>query len=309
MTTIANALWWSTAIALVCLVYRHGALDWVIHYLPATQSGYAAAADVGNPPYILFLFYPLSLLPIRLSCAVMAAINVLCTHISCKLTGANRWLVLFTHTTWVIISFGQLDGLVALGAALGSLAIQSGQGWLLGSAILLLGIKPQVGGLLALVYLFYLYRSVGWRPVAIALAVIVAVILASFIAFGFWLPVWATKVFHQSASGGGELYPGNNIGLFPYGLIALLFTLILARHSPAAWVASALVAAPYAGFYSVFVSLVFPLPWFVYAATWLPTIYTDKWALLTPIFLIIVTTAIIEQRKRRLSRRQTVSCI
>lgn len=298
MAPVLNILWWSLAAWLVGYVYLNGAGDWERFYLPATLGDYATAPLVANPSYVLFLFYPLSFLPVKVGGAILAALNVACLYLCHRLTGANRWLLLLSLPTLIVVSFGQLDGLVALGVVLGSLAVRNGSGRLLGASILLLGLKPQTGGLLAVIYLARVYGAFGRRPILIAGGIAVSVILASFAAFGFWLANWAQKIVRVSSSNGVEFVNvSSDIGLFPYGLVILALVLLLARgHIPALIVAT-LMAAPYAGYYSIVAALVFPLPPLVYVATWIPAVFPTQWGMLvTPLLIVLLGLAQNRQR-------------
>jgi hypothetical protein len=174
----------------------------------------------------------------------------------------------------IIVTFGQLDGLVGLGAVLGFVALRKAQGRLLGLAILLLCLKPQVGGVLALVYLIQMYQTKSWQPVLVALGVVSGVVIFSFVVFGFWLNDWLRKIFQAGASDGIEFVNvSSDIGLYPYGLAILIIVLWLARRNIPALIAATLLAAPYAGYYSIVAALVFPLPLFIYVATWIPALF------------------------------------
>jgi hypothetical protein len=244
---ILDILWWSLAAWLVGYVYLNGAGDWERFYLPATLNDYATAPLVANPSYVLFLFHPLSFLPVKLGGAMLAAINVACLYVCYRITTVNRWLILLSLPALIVISFGQLDGLVALGAVLGFLAIQNGSGVLLGTSILLLGLKPQVGGLLAVAYVFWAFSSLKRRPVLVALGIVAGVVLASFGAFGFWLVDWVIKIVDTSSSDGIEFVNvSSDIGLFPYGLAVLVLVLLFARRNIPALIVATVLSAPYA---------------------------------------------------------------
>lgn len=278
-------LWWLLAGWLVIYVYRAGAGDWERFYLPAL-SDYASYPAVGNPSYVLFLFRPLSLLPVKIGGALLAAINVACVYLCHRMTGANKWLILFSLPTLIIITFGQLDGLVMLGAVLGSAAACSGNGPRLGVAFLLLGLKPQVGGVLMVVCLARTLMSHGWRPACRALGVAGAVLLASFGAFGFWPPAWLTKMGGAAATDYAA-FICSNIGLFPWGLVALAAVLWFAREDVPALLTATMLSMPYAGYHSLASALAFRLPPFIYLITWLPALFPARWsALVTPLLIV-----------------------
>lgn len=278
-------IWWLLGGWLVYYTYQTGAGDWQRFYRPATLSGYATAPGVANPLYVLFLFYPLSWLPVKVGGAVLAALNVACLYACHRLTGVNRWLILLNLPALIVITFGQLDGLVALGAALGYAHRRNGLA--LGAVLLLLGLKPQIGGVLAAIYLVQALIE-NWRSALIALGVVGTTILASFAIFGLWLPVWVAKLTQAAIDGGGEFDAASaNIGLFPYGLVLLALVLLLCRRPPAL-LAATMLAMPYAGFHSLVVALAFPLSPLVYFATWLPAVLPPWSAWAAPLAVLAV---------------------
>jgi len=298
---INDLLWWGAAAWLVGFVYLRGAPDWEVAYLPATLGDYVTAPLVANPPYILFLFYPLSILPPRIGGVILALINLVCLFAASRITGANKWLLLLSFPALIVTTFGQIDGLVALGAVIGSVAVRKNSGLLLGLAFLLLGLKPQVGCVLVIVYLVWMLSEGHCLDAGIATGVCVGVVGLSFLAFGFWLPDWINKIVVSIITGGDE-FTSFEIGLFPFGLVALAGSLCFAREDVPAILTGTLLASPYAGYYSLVSALAFPLPWFVYCLTWLPVFLPTKMGVLVaPIAVILV--GILQNRQKRPLKR------
>ncbi len=287
---VNDILWWTTAFCLIGFVYLRGATDWERFYLPATLDNYATAPLVANPSYILFLFIPLSFLPNQIAGAILALLNVVCLYVSSRITNANKWLLLLNLPSLIVITFGQIDGLVTVGAVIGSVAIQTNNGFLFGGALLLLGLKPQVGGILAIIYLTWMIAKKQYLETMQAIGTSLGVILFSFLFFGFWLPDWLAKVIATVISNGREFVEvSSDIGLYPYGLIFLMIALLFARREIPTLVASSLLSVPYAGYYSIITALAFPLPWFIYCVTWLPAVMPTQFGMLVaPVGIIIV---------------------
>jgi hypothetical protein len=70
---------------------------------------------VGNPTYILFLFWPLSHLPSLIGSAIISGLTMLAILTAARLTGASRWLILLSDPSIYVIAITQIDGLVLLG--------------------------------------------------------------------------------------------------------------------------------------------------------------------------------------------------
>ena len=107
-------------------------------------------------------------------------------------------------------------------------------------AVVLLLIKPQVGGVFALYLLLQQWRNGGWRGLLLTIAPTVIVMGLSFLLFGNWLAFqYATfvNVVRQSA----------NTSLFPISLVAGIPLLVLAlwyrRRRPA--IAATILCSPY----------------------------------------------------------------
>lgn len=70
---------------------------------------------MGNPTYILFLFWPLSHLPSLIGSAIISGLTMLAILTAARLTGASRWLILLSDPSIYVIAITQIDGLVLLG--------------------------------------------------------------------------------------------------------------------------------------------------------------------------------------------------
>jgi hypothetical protein len=139
-------------------------------------------ADFVYPPFTLFAFGPLSLLPPRLAYAVWdIACAALFTHAARPyLKGAPLLLPIALPASFVCADFGQ-SGLV-----FGALWLYAFRGYSWAAA--LLTFKPHLGALAAFRYMK------PWRP----LAVLVALAIASQITFGGWDGFLAQVVGNQT---------------------------------------------------------------------------------------------------------------
>jgi len=284
----SKAAWWGTTVGAVCFSLLNGAQDWEGVYRSATLIDFATHVGTANPLYVMFLFYPLALLPSRVGGAALVALSMVSIWLTSKLTDANRWLILLSYPALWMIKMGQIDALVMLGAALGWWAVKNGRPYWQGAATLLLCLKPHIGAPLALVYLW-------WQRDLRAFVVSGAVVLASLLAYGVWPVVWLQKLIgftQEAAQGGGHfILSANYIGLFPYGLVFFLFPLLPMYHRQersTAILAASMLASPYAGPYSILAAMAFPLPLWVYGLISLPLLpHIGWWALAGPISVVL----------------------
>lgn len=163
------------------LYFRPAARAWLFGGAPYEIHGYV------NPPWTLPLMVPFSLGAPRLgyvlfflfSCAVLAG--------AVRAFGGGPWIllaVLIAPPTVALLSLGQLDTWVLLGVLLGWRAADNRHWVGLGLALALLLIKPQVGGMLAFMWVLTLPRSLTWK----ALVLLVGLWFVSCLAVGVWWP-------------------------------------------------------------------------------------------------------------------------
>ena len=190
--------------------------------------------------------------------------NLAALYIATQLTKVNRILLLLCFPSFWIFWYGQFDILVMLGAILGYWSIENDRPVLTGTAILLLLIKPHIGGPLALAYFLW---SRNWKM----MATIAAVFFLSVIGWGFHWPLdWVNHLFHANTE--SRKLQEANIGLFPYGLIFWIGLFIkMPRKEKALYIASATIASlSYVGTYSLIILLIFQVPWWAYLLSSVP---------------------------------------
>lgn len=268
-----DAIWWGVVVGMLvgCRLIGSTGVEWY-NYRQAIFSGFQGAQGVANPPYTAVLLYPLGLLPPALGGELFIVINVLAVALACKLVGGNRWGVLLSFPFVWLVWYAQIDGLVALGVGLGYWAIQHEKPYWVGVSCLLLGIKPQVGGILAL---YYLWKAASAR--ALVLPSLVALI--SFIAFGFWPIAYVHRLISLEDL---TLFTeqGTNIGLFPWGAlswIVLLFGTYSFRQRVMLILCATMLSSPYMAHYSTVSLLIFDLPKLLYFFFSAPFILPLPW--------------------------------
>lgn len=230
--------------------------DWGHYYWPSTWNYFIEG--LATPAYALFLFKPLAMLGIR-GGLVLAMLNIGALYLACNMVGGNfNWLLL-SAPALTIISYGQLDGLVALGLVMG-LRYASKRRIILGAAsLLLIGLKPHMGLIIGLGIL----AKGRWAMVRPALLAS-SLVFISFLAYPErWLE-WLAGLAHLSEF----INLSYNIGLFPWGLALLAAGLVLSVQTPGLILAG-LLSLPYVGYYSVIVVMVYRWPWWIYLLTWI----------------------------------------
>jgi len=203
------------------------------------------------------------------------------------LAGGNRYLLLISFPAFWMLWFGQLDGFVLFGTALGLAALRREKPILMGIAILLLLVKPHVGAPLALLYFI-------WLPRRDTLLTILFVFALSLIVWGWdWPITWVRNILTIQE----EYYvpQTTNISLFPYGLLVWLALLIPKTPMDRVKVAlsATLLSVPYAATYSILPLLVLPLPWWLYVIGSAPFFLGPNGYLLTMLVPIVTIILVI----------------
>ncbi len=268
-----EVVWWAlaigVAIGLVLIVDQADVIgrDWQTIYRPATLSDdFIHYKTVANPPYIIFIFYPLALFAPLAGYLGLMSLSIICFRLIAHLSSFSKWLIFPSFPALWMLVYGQIDVLVTLGVALGAWSIRSNKPYYQGVATLLLFLKPHIGAVLALVYLIWQWN---WRAFVIS----ISVGLFSLIFFGLGWPIeWIKRlVFEVSLASqaqgfNAEANSFNNIGFFPYGLIAwpLLLIPYPKEEKIPAIVSASILSSPYAGGYSLLATMGVSLPILVY---------------------------------------------
>ncbi len=167
--------------------------DWICVFRPSIINlfhGHNPYAGLYfNPPWALLLLSPLALLPPGLGATVIAVLCLAAFGFAAARLGMNRLSMIFLLMNpfiWVVARQGNLDWLVALGAALPP---QIG--------LFLVVTKPQSGIAIVVFWLVESMRQGGIRQAVRVFAPVTAAYLLSFIIFGWWIfpPGWL--ITHQ----------------------------------------------------------------------------------------------------------------
>lgn len=250
--------WFSIAIGFVMgfQILKIGGYEWY-WWREATLSPHFMIPKVANPPYIGILIYPLALLPLRIGIFIFSLISIACLYSVHRLTGVNKWLLLISFPALWVLFYSQLDVLTILGTAMGFWAIRQRRSILVGLAITLLAIKPQVGGALALVYLIW---ARDWRVLIIP----ISVTLLSFIRYGFWPLDW---IHHLVAF--RSIRVDSHITPWPWSLMLWLPLILLHSYYSQTQLIGAIAAtnymtAPYTQSYGILTTMAVPYPFWIY---------------------------------------------
>jgi len=224
--------------------------DWLLTNWPTIQSWLHGGNPYGpplypgmgffNPPWLLPLQAPLALFPPIVGAWGMALISTLGMVALCiKLK--HPWIALLVACSLPMLEViwnGTVEGFVLWGLVIGGPI-----------GLLLISIKPQVAGLVALVWVCRAWKESGWRGVARLVSPTAAVAAISTILY----PQWIGAMFgaHQSAFQGNFL-----VNLFPWlvlpalGLLALALKRYQSRYAEECAVLATNWASPYLHLYS-----------------------------------------------------------
>ena len=288
---IKSILWWGIGIGFIigCAFNRYSGYDWIIWFRP--QALEMRSSFILNPMWTYIPLYPVAMLPTRISFAVFSALNLVALFISIQLSKTNRFYILLSFPVFWIFWYGQLDMLVMFGAILGLWALDNDKHILNGIAILLLLVKPHIGGPLAITYMYW---SRNWKM----LLTMAGVFFISLLIWGYQWPInWINNLLHASVK--SRIIQEANIGYFPYGLISCLGLFIpMSRKDKSLYILCATITSfTYVGTYSLIAILGFAVPWWAYLLSSAPYVLgtngywiTSLVPILLMLFLIIKNT-------------------
>jgi hypothetical protein len=282
-----DAVWWGIAFGMLIGRSATGSVgaEWHTYYR-AVFKGFQNVPEVANPAYTAVLLSPLTLFPVELGADLFTLVNIVAVALACKFVAGNRWGALLSFPFGWLVWYGQIDGLVALGVGLGYRAVQEKRPYRVGIACLLLGIKPQVGGVLAV---YYLWRIKDIRSFFYP----VVVIAASFFLFGFWPKDYLLR-FTMSSNPSFFVSQVSNIGLFPWGLLSwavFLFGPYSLKRRVILILGATMLSSPYTAYYSTLSLIIFFLPWWGYVFFFAPFIlpsYLDAMVVSLGVVLLVV---------------------
>jgi hypothetical protein len=200
------------------------------------RNPYAAGPGFYNPPWMLLLMAPFALIPRQLGFALWTVIGVVCYALAFRRMGI-AWpaavILIFSPLAVGNLMFGNYDWLILLGATLPA-------AW----GIWLAALKPQLGGVLALLWIWESARK-GLRTFAIVVFPIATALLVSLLV-GYRLPDSGTMAWSAD--------------LWPWGIPVggVLAYLAFRRSDPVLALAAAPFLSPYVVWHS-WIAVLLPL--------------------------------------------------
>lgn len=171
---------------------RVASSDLLIYYRPAARvwlfggEAYEIHGYV-NPPWTLPLMVPFSLGPPRLGYVLFFLFSCAVVATAVRAFGGRTWTllaVLIAPPTVALLVLGQVDIWVLLGVILGRWAADKEHWAGVGLALALLLIKPQIGSLVAFMWILTLPRRLTWK----ALVSVGVIWFLSCLIVGTWWP-------------------------------------------------------------------------------------------------------------------------
>ena len=200
------------------------------------QNPYTAGPGFYNPPWMLLLMTPFALIPQQVGFALWTVIGIACYALAFRRMGIG-WpaavILVFSPLAVGNLMFGNYDWLVLLGATLPP-------AW----GIWFMALKPQLGGVLALLWSWQSVKK-GLRSVATVVLPIATAVLISF-ALGYRLPD------SENMAWSADVWPWG----IPVGAILAFFA--YRRSDPVLALAAAPFLAPYVVWHS-WIAVLLPL--------------------------------------------------
>ena len=255
--------------------------DYLVHYHDVFSIGFGV--DTWWPYWGYWILYPFTLLSPVLGLFLWNVTNAIGVGLLAKKSQINLFYLAFSFPVFYMLGNGQVEGILAFGVLLGL----SGNPILVGLGLVILSIKPQVTGLLAL---WIVWKNKDYRDFIIPLVTV----LISFAIHGMWVDNWILSILNK-----GDYL--NNVGwnislLFPYSLV-LLPLLYMFRKDFRAMLVLPAILMPYYAFYSLSLPIavaqkayfwLFALLWslsLIFVLTAYPSLALYPWILLVLVYL------------------------
>lgn len=221
------------------------------------------------PAYAHWLFSVLGSIPEPLAYVGLSLACIAGLYFAVRAFRGTHWMVFTSFAFAWTLFYGQLDGLVAGGLGLAWFASVRKRPVLQGAGLILASLKPQLSFPACAV--LWWWSSSRWK----ALLIPGAVLLVSFLDFGFWIPGWL-----------GELRDidflvllSRNLSLWPLAgpWIWLIWPLILALPLPRerkliTVLAATALSSPYFPLPSAVLVLTMGVPWWAWGVAQLPAL-------------------------------------
>ncbi len=225
-----------------------------------------------HPGWFAGLMAPFVALPGRLGYILFLAATIAMLLIASRIFKGNWFLLLFSAQASWVFWWGQVEGWVALGLALGWIAHQKKNWPLLAIGIALASVKPHLGAIPALA-LWWWSGEDRWKT-ALALLGLFA---ASLLIWGPW-PMWMVQTIQQTFLSKSETFQPWNISLGWHAMPLLIPAILLPlprQKRLLVLTATSMLIMPYMPYYSSLILLCMPLPSILYPLAFLgyfPTI-------------------------------------
>ncbi len=254
---------WSLGVALGLLVFFAPHPEWHLDLELFREQN----EILRYPAYAHWLFALLGRLTEPAAYLTLSLASIAGLYFALRAFGGAHWMVFTSFAFAWILFYGQLDGLVAGGLGLAWWAARRGRPVLAGAGLILASIKPQLSLPACLMLLW-------WSPSRFkSLLVPGAVLLASFLTSGFWIPGWLAEL--------GDIdhlvLLSRNLSFWPElgNWIFLAWPLILAipgskERRLVAVLAGTALTSPYFPLPSAVLLLAMAVPWWAWGIVQLP---------------------------------------
>jgi hypothetical protein len=226
-----------------------------------------AAETLRHPYWARWIFYLLALPPEPVAFVILSVASTAGLYFAIRAFGGRDWMVFTSFAYAWTLFYGQIDGLVVGGLGLACWALRRERPIVLGGALMLALIKPQMSLPLA-VALWW------WSPSRFEALIIPAIVFVfTLIQWGWWVPDWLSELFYTQDLVGLS----RNISLWPIigpsvmFIWPLIMWLRMGRDRKILAIAAATaLTMPYFPLPSAVLLLAMPLPWWVWAGAQLP---------------------------------------
>jgi hypothetical protein len=267
-----------------------GGKDWVDAFRSGARGDYS---HVVTPYWSLFLSYLPARLPEPFGFSVWIAIGAFLVLVTASYFESPLLMLLLSYQMNWVLFYGQVDPYVIFGIGLGYYGVKCSKPLLIGIAISLLLIKPQIGILIAIYYFFS--SPSKWKTFLMSAIPILASLL-------IW-PGWPERLYLEQLTTFMDRPPqdwtNTSLGLPLWiGMILSVFVLILPlriKEKVPALIATNLLVSPYSTIYSQLSLLSLGLPKVFYLWGFIPWVVgilmgpfgNWRWGFLFPLSTIL----------------------
>jgi len=225
-----------------------------------------------NPAWLIALMAPFVILPGRIGLVLFLLASIAMCLVAAHVLGGKTIPMLISAQMAWILWWGQIEGLVVLGVALGWLALERKSWRLMVLAMALATLKPQIGLVPIIALWWWSGTWIRWRSL-VAYCGFVAI---SIVIWGPW-PIWFMQgigiIVHGTQYGAWN----SSLGLLALPLFVPALLLPLDRRQRLlALAATATVCSPYMPYYSTILLLCMGIPGWAYVFAflgYLPTLF------------------------------------